>query len=261
MSSSILQYETSFESEAFFESLAEAASTGRRHPQLQLLAMRAARAALTEGLKGCGGEGFDQECEDEASYEASWESGAYFHQSYSLHEGAPALMMMEHLGHSAAEAESDGEAFAFLAPLLPLAMKAVPFLAKGAGMLAKKLIPKAISTVAKVAPKVMKSVQGAAKVLRANPVTKPLIQSMPRVVQQTTADIMRNVAQGKPVTAQTAVRSFAKNTANVLGNPQTAVSTIRRAKGIDQRMHKVLNAATNGRALPSPAAKKPCLCQ
>jgi hypothetical protein len=261
MSSSILQYETSFESGAFFESVAAAASTGRRHPQLQLLAMRAARAALTEGLKGCGGEGFDQECEDEGSFEASWESGAYFHQSYSMREAVPAMAMMEHLGHGAAEAESDGEAFAFLAPLLPLAMKAVPFLAKGAGMLAKKLIPKAVSTVAKVAPKLMKSVQGAAKVLRNNPVTKPLVQSMPRVVQQTTADIMRNIAQGKPVTAQTAVRSFAKNTANVLGNPATALNAMKRAQGIDQRVHKALAAVTNGNGAALPEPTTPCICQ
>lgn len=257
MSSSILQYEStaSFESEAFFESLAEAARTGRRHPQLQKLAMRAARAALVEGLKSAAGG--EQEWELEGTFEGSWESEAYFHQSYSTNESAPALMMMEHMGHGAAEAESDGEAFAFLAPLLPLAMKAVPLLAKGAGLAAKKLIPKAISTVAKVAPKVMKSMNSAAKVLRSNPVTKPLVQSMPRVVQQTTADIMRSIADGKPVTAQSAVRTFAKNTANVLGNPGNAVRTLERSKGLDQRVHQALATVTNG-AAAQPAT---CVCQ
>ncbi|HEX8172441.1 MAG TPA: hypothetical protein VF824_18040 [Thermoanaerobaculia bacterium] len=248
MTSSVLQYETNFESEAFFESLAVAARSGRRHPQLTQLAMRAARAALVEGMKGCGGESFDQECEGGA-LEANWEAENYFHQSYPMHEAAPALTLMEHLGHGAAEAESDGEAFAFLAPLLPMAIKALPLITKGIGV-AAKMIPKIAGTVAKVAPKVMKGVDAASKVLRADPVTKPLVQAMPRVVQQTTADLARQVAQGKPISAQTAVQTLARNTANVLGNPSAAVNSVRRARTIDQRVHRALAAA--------PA---PCSCQ
>lgn len=256
---SAIQYEDfDMESEAFFESLAEAAQTGRPHRQLSRLAMRAARAALVEGMKACGGEQFDGECEDE-----SWEVSphALVHQSYSMQEALPALAMMEHLGHGAAEAESDGEAFAFLAPLLPLAAKAIPFLAKGAA----KLLPKIASNVMKVAPKLLKGMKGAAKVLRSNPVTKDLVNALPQVVKKTTADIARQVGSGRPVSSQAAVRAFARNTAKVLGNPASAVRTVQRSKKVDRRVHQALNTAVNPQAQqqalgalePAPG----CTCQ
>lgn len=258
MSAIPLYEDFDMESGAFFESLADAAQRGRRHPQLSRLAMRAARAALVEGMKACGGEQFDGECEDE-----SWEiaPSAFVHQSYSMQEAVPALAMMEHLGHVAAEAESDGEAFAFLAPLLPLAAKAIPLIAKGAGLAAKAL-PKVASTVMKVAPKVIKGMKGAAKVLRSNPVTKDLVNALPQVVKKTTADIARQVGNGRPVTAQTAVRAFARNTAQVLGNPRTAVNTVRRAKKVDRRVHQALNTAVVPQAAGGGAtAAHACTCQ
>lgn len=260
-----LEYETAQQSEAFYESVVTAARSGTRHRQLALAAMNAARAALIEGQKACAA---DPESEDEAE----WESPAYFHQSFTMAEAVPAALMMEHLGHGAAEAESDGEAFAFLAPLLPMAMKALPVIAKGAA----KFLPKIASTVMKVAPKVMKGVQGAAKALRTNPVTKPLVRALPNVVRQTTADIARQVAAGRPVTAQSAVRAFAKNTANVLGDPRRVVRAVNASQKTDRRVHRALTVppqqtavpqnwitddAATGYADPILAAPRPCNCQ
>jgi hypothetical protein len=266
------EHEYEFESaqpEAFYESVVTAARSGTRHKQLALAAMQAARAALIEGRKACAA---DAECEDEFTAEGEWESPAYFHQTFSMHEAVPAAMLMEHLGHGAAEAESDGEAFAFLAPLLPMAMKALPLIGKGLGLAAKTL-PKVASTVMKVAPKVMKGVQGAAKALRANPVTKPLVQALPNVVRKTTADIARQVAAGKPITAQTAVRTFARNTANVLSDPRQVVRAVNGSRRTDKRVHRALMAPAQASGAPqnwirnnatdyaNPSAAKPCSCQ
>ncbi|HEX6160005.1 MAG TPA: hypothetical protein VF111_07550 [Thermoanaerobaculia bacterium] len=264
------EYETAQQSEAFYESVVTAARSGTRHRQLARTAMAAARAALIEGNKACAA---DAECEDEFFVEGEWESPAYYHQSFTLAEAIPSAMLMEHLGHGAAEAESDGEAFAFLAPLLPMAMKALPLIAKGA----VKFLPKIASTVMKVAPKVMKGMQGAAKALRTNPVTKPLVRALPNVVRQTTADIARQIAAGQPVTAQTAVRTFAKNTANVLSDPRRVVRAVNAAQKTDQRVHRALAAPPNaaaaapanwitsdaatGYASPIVPASKPCSCQ
>ncbi|HEX9985980.1 MAG TPA: hypothetical protein VGF69_22150 [Thermoanaerobaculia bacterium] len=244
MSSALFEYETG-QTEAFYESVVTAARGGQRHRQLGILAMRAARAALVEGNQDAG----------DPEWEAEWEAApAYFHQSFSLQEALPAALMMEHLAHGAAEAESDGEAFAFLAPLLPMALKALPMVAK----FGAKMLPKIASTVMKAAPKVIKGVQGVARTLRNDPVSRPLIQALPNVVRQTTADIARQVAQGKPVTAQTAVRALARNTAKVLSDPRKVVQAVSAAKKADQRVHRSLASPAAAAMIP---VKKPCKCQ
>ena len=257
--SNAYQYESpasneSWEAEAFMESVAEAARTGRRYRPLALAAMAAARAALSEGRIP------DVESEV-ASLEGEWEiSPAAFQQSFADHEAAPSAALMEHLGHAAAEAESNGEAFAFLAPLLPLALKALPLAGKAIGIGAK-MLPKVASTVAKVAPKILKGVNAAAKTLRTNPATKPLVQALPQVVRRTTADLARQAAHGKPITAQTAVRTFAKHTANTLSDPKSAVKTIQRAKRVDSGIDRAVLRLVQGGGGDEAPATKPCMCQ
>lgn len=245
--SALLEYETGLQTEAFYESVANAAKSGNKHRQLALLAMRAARAALVEGAKDNAG---DPEAEGELFGLNEWEAAGPVHASFSMAEAVPARMMMEHLGHSAAEAESDGEAFAFLAPLLPMALKALPMVTK----VAAKALPKIFSRVSKVAPKLIRGVQGAAKTLRTNPVTRDLVRALPNVVRKTTADLAQQVANGQNVTGQSAVRTLAKNTAALLGDPSTVVQTIRTARNADQRVHRAL-------AAPSLPSQPCCHCQ
>ena len=253
------QYESSasngsWEAEAFMESVAEAARTGRRYRPLALAAMAAARAALSQGSIP------DVESELESEMEGEWEiTPAAFQQSFADREAAPSAALMEHLGHAAAEAESNGEAFAFLAPLLPLALKALPLAGKAIG-LGAKVLPKVASTVAKVAPKIIKGVNAAAKTLRNNPATKQLVQALPQVVRRTTADLAKQVSQGKPLTAQSAVRTLAKQTARVLGNPKSAVQTIKRAKNVDKGVDRAVMKLVRGGGNDAAAAK-PCVCQ
>lgn len=222
--------------EGFYESVATAADAGRRHRGLALLAMKAARAALVEGNRDDGREG-------------EWESGgpAFFAEltvpNVSMSEAIPAAYLMEHLGHAAAEAESDGEAFAFLAPLLPFALKALPYVAKAGA----KLLPKVISSVSQAAPKLINGINGVAKVLRTNPATKPLVQAVPTIVRKTVADVAGQVGAGMPITADQALQFLAKETAKILGNPASAMATIKTAKKADARVHRTLT--------------KPCTCQ
>ncbi len=249
MSIGALNYETleaSQEAGAFYENIARAAQSGQRYQPLSLLAMKAARAALVEG----GGQGGELEFEFETQFEseAEWETSPQsFMHSFSANEAGPSATLMEHLGHAAAEAESNGEAFAFLAPLLPLAMKALP-LAMKALPSAAKLLPKAASMISKVAPRMIKGVNAVAKTLRTNPVTQPLVRALPQVVQKTTADLAGQFARGQRITAQSAARTLAKQTANVLGDPKAVVNTVRRANHVDKRFHQAV-------------AAKPCVCR
>jgi len=239
--SSTYEYEsTAHEAEAFMESVNQAARSGRRYRPLALAAMAAARAALSEGRYA------DVESELEGALEGEWEATPQsFHQSFVNHEAAPSAALMEHLGHAASEAESNGEAFAFLAPLIPLALKALPLAGKAFGMGAK-LLPQIASKVFKVAPKLTKGVNAAAKSLRGNPATRPLVQALPQVVRRTTADLAQQAAQGKPINGNVAVRVLANQTAKLLGNPQAAVQALGRAKALDQKIDQAVTSMIQG---------------
>jgi hypothetical protein len=248
-----------WESEAFMENVAQAARTGGRYRPLALAAMAAARAALSQGRFP------DVESELESVMEAEWETTpAAFQQSFADREAAPSAALMEHLGHAAAEAESNGEAFAFLAPLLPLALKALPLAGKALGI-GMKMLPKVAAKVAKVAPKLIKGVNAAAKTLRTNPATKQLVQALPQVVRRTAADLAQQVAQGKPVNANTAARTLAKQTARVLGDPKSAMQTINRAKSVDRRVDQAVASLVQGNGVQNrngnQGATPHCHCQ
>jgi hypothetical protein len=232
------QYESAApEAAAFMESVNEAARSGRRYRPLALAAMAAARAALSEGRYP------DVESELESALEGEWEATPEsFRQSFLQHEAAPSAALMEHLGHAAAEAESNGEAFAFLAPLLPLALKALPLAAK----FGAKMLPKVASKLIKVAPKLMKGVNAAAKTLRTNPATKPLVQALPQVVRRTAADLAQQVAQQKPLNGNVAIRTLANQIAQLLGNPQETMQALGRAQALDQKVDQAVASMIQG---------------
>lgn len=226
MSSALLE----FENGTFFESVAEAARQRRRHPMLGRLAMAAANAALMEPARDGEGE---------------WEASSPSLESFESNESAPSALLMEHLAHAASEAESDGEAFAFLAPLVPMAMKALPMALKAGSKLAAKLLPR-------VAPKLIKGVNGVAKTLRSSPSTKPLVQAIPRVVQQATADIARQASSGIPIDEDAALQTFARDVAKMLGDANVVMQILARAKQFDRRFHAGMSSVRNMKA---------CTCQ
>jgi hypothetical protein len=240
-----LESEAMYESEAFYENVATAAQQGRSYRPLALLAMKAARAALSQGGAP------DPEGEAEAEQMAAWESEGSYHETFNPRDAAPAAALMEHLGHAAAEAPSNGESFAFLAPLLPLAAKAI------AKSVLPKLLPKVAKVVTKVAPKLFKGLKGVARTLRSNPAGKPLVRTLPRVMQRTVTDIARQTAAGQNVTPQRAVQTLAKQTAQVLGNPRMVVQCVRSAATADRKYHQSMSQC-GGRKQTAPCA---CSCR
>lgn len=148
--------------------------------------------------------------------------------------------MMEHLGHAAANAESEAEAEAFIGALIPLAAR---------------LLPRAASTVMRAAPNLIKGLAGATKTLRSDPATRPLVRTLPSVMRRTAMDIARRRARGQRITPQTAVRTLAKQTAQVVGNPRTAVQAYRRSKALDRRLHA--STPTLG-PVPQPSLDQAC---
>ena len=70
---------------------------------------------------------------------------------------------------------------------------------------------------------------------------------MPTIVRRTAANIAQQVAQGQPVTPQTAVRTLARQTARVLSSPQQSVQAYQRSRALDRRF--TVAAATPGAVL------------
>jgi hypothetical protein len=149
--------------------------------------------------------------------------------------------LMEHLGHAAAAAESEAEAETFIGALIPLAAR---------------ILPRVAPTIMRAAPRLIRGAANVARTLRRHPATRPLVRALPTVVRRTAANIAQQVAQGRPVTPQSAVRTLARQTARVLSSPQQCVQAYRRSRALDRQLHRVARPAamrTAGAAC-SPAA-------
>lgn len=258
------EWEGEAESEEFFRRIGALARRAASSPALRQIGLRAARGALS-GLGGAGAalggavggarggalgrdlgaaigrnvSGWLPQREWEFEGEGEWEVNP-------IRRVYPDALM-EHLGHAAARAESEAEAEAFIGALVPLAAR---------------LVPRAASAVMRVAPNLIRGAAGAARALRANPATRPLVRTLPTVVRRTTANIARQAAQGRPVTPQQAVRTLARQTARVVGNPRQATQAFQRSRAMDRRFHRSAGPAASatgpGTGAPGPSA--PGLC-
>jgi len=249
------------ESEEFFSRIVGLARRAASSPALRRVGLRAARGALS-GLGGAGAAlgravggaqggalGRDlgatlgrhvsgwlpqRELEGEWEYEFEGEG-----EVNPIRRVYPDAALMEHLGHAAAEAESEEEAEAFLGALVPLAAR---------------LVPQAASAVMRVAPSLIRGVAGAARTLRANPATRQLVRTLPTVVRQTTANLARQAQQGRRVTPQTAVRTLARQTSQVIGSPRRTAQAYQRSRALDRRFHRAAGPAASA---TGPAAGLP----
>jgi hypothetical protein len=228
------EWEGEFEEEAFFRRLAGLARRAAQSPALRRVGLTAARTAL-RGLGDVGGalagpagrqlgagagralSGLLPAREYEGEYE--------FEEEYEVNPIRRIYpeALMEHMGHAAAEAESEAEAEAFIGALVPLAAR---------------LIPRAAPALMRAAPGLVRGLAGAARTLRRSPTTRPLVRTLPTVMRRTATSLARQAAQGRPVTPQTAVRTLARQTAQVVGTPQRAVQAYRRSCALDQRYHQ-----------------------
>ncbi|MGI5453436.1 hypothetical protein ACQEWB_09740 [Streptomyces sp. CA-249302] len=247
----LYEAETEDEGEEFLSSLAG-------------LAGRAARSALG-ALGGGDSEGeylfesegeFEEEYEEEGLYEGEFEEESLYEYEY---EGAGEYesaeyeaegmtnplrrvypdALMEHLGHAAAETESEEEAEAFIGALAPIAVG---------------LVRRAAPAVIRSAPQLVRGLAGVTRTLRRNPATRPLVRALPTIAVRTTRSLARQVAQGRPVTARSAARTLAGQTAAVLSDPRRRRAVLRRARAVDRRYHRAVRSGTGAVAPVSTAA-------
>ena len=148
-------------------------------------------------------------------------------------QAAQTAALMAHLGRAAAEAESEDESEAFLGALIPLAAR---------------LVPRVAPAIMRATPQLVRSMSNVGRTLLNNPSTRPLVNALPTVARNTAASLARQVAAGRPITPQTAVRTLARQTANVLSNPQRAVRAYRQTRTLDRRFHGARVASPAGAA-------------
>jgi hypothetical protein len=183
-------------------------------------AMSAARAALAAVAGGADGE-----AESELNPVRRWYPDAMF----------------EHLAHRATEAETEDEAAEAFLPLIPLvAAKLLPLAAKAAPLIAKAM-PKVMSAVSRVTPQLTRGVANVARTLHRTPATRRLLQTVPTIAQRAVGQIARQVAAGRPVTAQTAVRALAQQTARVLRQPTRVRRVMTRSRLLDRQLHRAIS--------------------
>lgn len=181
--------------------------------------------------------------EEEALYEDEYEGEFEAEDEYEamanpLRRVYPDALM-EHLGHAAAEAESEEEAEALIGAVAPIAI----------GM-ARRAVPAVIRS----APHLVRGLAGVTRTLRRNPATRPLVRALPTIAVRTTRSLARQVAQGRPVTARSAVRTLAGQTAAVLSDPRRRGAVLRRARAADRRYHQAVRTGAPGVAPVSAAA-------
>jgi hypothetical protein len=252
-----LEHEQEAEHEAFFNHLAAMADRRGRSQALRRIALAAARSALKSRARPwpvIEGEAELGELESElGELEGAHELGL---------EASPAKLaqlaaMMEHEGHAAAEAANEQEAAEHFLPLIGLAAKfvlpkLVGFAAKKlGGLAARKIGGRLISRAGgqllrRVAPRLIRRVtpqltRGLANVTRTlyrNRATRPLLHAVPRIARTTVSRLGRQIATGRRISPQQAVRILAQQTARTLSNPRILAQTYRRSLALDRRYHR-----------------------
>lgn len=252
-----MEHELEGEHEAFFNSLAAMADRSGRSQALRRVALAAAKSALRgQGRSFPVVEGELGELESELG-ELEGAPELEFEFEASPLQLANAFGEMEHEGHAAAEAANEQEAAEHFLPLIGLAAKFV--LPKLAGLAAKKLGGLALKKfggkmigkvggqlvrkfaprlIRKVTPQLTRGIANVTRTLFRNKATRPLIHAVPRIARQTVARLGTQIARGRRITPQTAVRTLAQQTARTLGNPRTLAQTYRRSLAQDRRYHQ-----------------------
>ena len=190
---------------------------------------------VIRGISGLLGE---SEYEDEYELEDEWE-GEFEDEGEAMANPLRRVYpdaMMEHLGHAAAEAETEAEAEAFVGALVPLA----------AG-----LVKHAAPHVARATPHLVRGLSKVTHSLRGKQATRPLVQAIPTIATRTTRSLARQVAHGRPITPQRAMRTLAGQTAAVLRDPRTRRRVVRHARALDRNYHHATRTGQWWRGAPS----------
>lgn len=142
-------------------------------------------------------------------------------------ENEQASVLMELMVDQLAEAEGDGEADQFLpllAGLAPLAMKAIPAIARVAAPAVKRALPHLARGIVNVGRQIIQS-----------PQARQLVRALPTVARNTAADVLNTYAQTGQLDAATVKRATARQAAKVLRVPANRRCAIRRNMQICSR--------------------------
>jgi hypothetical protein len=236
------EYEGEYESEEFFRRVASLARRAARSPMLRRVGLAAARGGLRGlgniggalgGAMGTRGAALGRDLGNVASrhltgllpqqeFEGEWEEEYEVNPQQRAYSPAA---LMEHLGHAAAQAESEAEAEAFIGALVPLAAQ---------------ILPRVAPTIMRAAPQLVRGLANVARTLRRSPQTRPLVRTLPTVMRRTAATLARQQARGRPVTPPRAVQALARQTAQVISNPHQCVQAYQRSRQLDRQFHRAV---------------------
>jgi hypothetical protein len=199
-------------------------------PSLNSLAREAAQAAIEAGTRALDNE-----------YEVV--EGELDFESIDPEDAIPSAMVMDRLAADAANAKTDGEAFAFLAPLAKLAIqsvvpKAISFFANRRG----GMPPGAAAAIQTAQPAMTAAYQGAAQVMRRRGRGQLLIV-LGRVARRAASEIATRFGNGENLNGNQILRIISKHIGQELSNPQRAQKDMRAATIVNQRFRNALSAA------------------
>jgi hypothetical protein len=190
-----------------------------------------------EALPELAGE-LESELEMESELEGAGEFEAEMESEISPIRKIYPDALMEHLGELAAEAETEQEAAEHFLPLIGMAAsKLLPVVARAIAPAAKKALPRIAKSLTRVTPQLTKGIGKIARGLHRRPGTRPLLRAVPTIARRTVHSIARQVAQRRPVTPRTAVRTLAQQTQRVLSSPRQRANALRQHQRLDQRFH------------------------
>ncbi len=92
--------------------------------------------------------------------------------------------------------------------------------------------------IRRVTPQLTRGVANITRTLFRTPATRPLLHAVPRIARGTVARLAAQVARGRRITPQLAVRTLAQQTARTLGNPRVLAGSYRRSRAWDRRYHQ-----------------------
>ncbi|MGZ4888549.1 MAG: hypothetical protein ACXWBH_05170 [Candidatus Angelobacter sp.] len=155
--------------------------------------------------------------------------------------------MMEHLGHMAAEAETEQEAAEHFLPLVGLAAKKLlPVVARAAAPALRKALPQMARAVTGVEPQLTRGITTIARGLHRVPATRNLLHAVPSIARRTIHSVARQAALGRPISARTAVNTLARQARKVLGQRTHRLRALRRSNLMDRRFHRQMGPGVVG---------------
>jgi hypothetical protein len=158
-------------------------------------------------------------------------------------------VMMEHLGHEAATAESEEEAVEGFLPLVPmLAGKLLPLAAKLAPKVVGKAMPRVGKVITRVTPHLSRGVSNITRTMFRHPRTRVLVRAVPTIARRTMQSVAKQAAAGRPVTPRTAQRTLAQQAYRLLTNRRQTAQALKRNVAADRRYH----GKTGTRPRPAP---------